>query len=41
MPIAVRVVNDQEFRGLGEGGRRKFATNPANFRSPRPGAAAQ
>jgi cytochrome c oxidase subunit 2 len=40
MPIAVRVVNDQEFAAWVEGAKKKFATNPANsFAST--GAAAQ
>src|SRR5450432_4408358 len=40
MPIAVRVVNDQEFATWVEGAKKKFATNPANsFASA--GAAAQ
>ncbi|MEA2915908.1 MAG: cytochrome c oxidase subunit [Bradyrhizobium sp.] len=40
MPIAVRVVNDQEFAAWVEGAKKKFATNPANsFASA--GAAAQ
>jgi cytochrome c oxidase subunit II len=40
MPIAVRVVNDQEFTAWVEGAKKKFATNPANsFAST--GAAAQ
>jgi cytochrome c oxidase subunit 2 len=30
MPIAVRVVNDQEFASWVEGAKKKFATNPAN-----------
>ncbi|HKP22383.1 MAG TPA: cytochrome c oxidase subunit II [Dongiaceae bacterium] len=30
MPIAVRVVNDQEFAAWVEGAKKKFATNPAN-----------
>jgi cytochrome c oxidase subunit II len=30
MPIAVRVVNDQEFATWVEGAKKKFATNPAN-----------
>jgi cytochrome c oxidase subunit 2 len=40
MPIAVRVVNDQEFAAWVEGAKKKFASNPANsFASV--GAAAQ
>ncbi len=40
MPIAVRVVNDQEFAAWVEGAKKKFAANPANsFAST--GAAAQ
>jgi cytochrome c oxidase subunit II len=40
MPIAVRVVNDQEFAAWVEAAKKKFATNPANsFASA--GAAAQ
>src|SRR3981189_3155957 len=40
MPIAVRVVNDQEFAAWAEAAKKKFATNPANsFASA--GAAAQ
>jgi len=40
MPIAVRVVNDQEFAAWVEGAKKKFATGPANsFASA--GAAAQ
>jgi cytochrome c oxidase subunit II len=40
MPIAVRVVNDQEFTAWVEGAKKKFAVNPANsFAST--GAAAQ
>jgi cytochrome c oxidase subunit 2 len=40
MPIAVRVVNDQEFASWVEGAKKKFAANPANsFASA--GAAAQ
>jgi cytochrome c oxidase subunit 2 len=40
MPIAVRVVNDQEFAAWVEGAKKKFATAPANsFASA--GAAAQ
>jgi cytochrome c oxidase subunit II len=40
MPIAVRVVNDQEFTAWVEGAKKKFAVNPANsFASA--GAAAQ
>jgi cytochrome c oxidase subunit II len=40
MPIAVRVVNDQEFAAWTEAAKKKFATNPANsFASA--GAAAQ
>jgi len=40
MPIAVRVVNDQEFAAWVEGAKKKFAANPANsFASA--GAAAQ
>src|SRR6266702_517703 len=40
MPIAVRVVNDQEFATWVEGAKKKYATNPANsFASA--GAAAQ
>ena len=40
MPIAVRVVNDQEFTAWVEGAKKKFAANPANsFAST--GAAAQ
>jgi len=30
MPIAVRVVNDQEFAAWVEGAKKKYATNPAN-----------
>jgi cytochrome c oxidase subunit 2 len=30
MPIAIRVVNDQEFASWVEGAKKKFATNPAN-----------
>ena len=30
MPIAVRVVSDQEFATWVEGAKKKFATNPAN-----------
>jgi cytochrome c oxidase subunit 2 len=30
MPIAVRVVNDQEFAAWVEGAKKKFAANPAN-----------
>lgn len=30
MPIAIRVVNDQEFATWVEGAKKKFATNPAN-----------
>ena len=30
MPIAVRVVNDQEFASWVEGAKKKFATNPSN-----------
>ena len=30
MPIAVRVVNDQEFASWVEGAKKKFAANPAN-----------
>jgi cytochrome c oxidase subunit 2 len=32
MPIAVRVVNDQEFAAWVEDAKKKFATNPANSR---------
>ncbi len=40
MPIAVRVVSDQEFATWVEGAKKKFATNPGNtFASA--GAAAQ
>jgi cytochrome c oxidase subunit 2 len=40
MPIAIRVVNDQEFAAWAEAAKKKFATNPANsFASA--GAAAQ
>jgi cytochrome c oxidase subunit II len=40
MPIAVRVVSDQEFATWVEGAKKKFATNPgSNFASA--GAAAQ
>jgi len=40
MPIAVRVVNDQEFAAWVEGAKKKFATNPANLFASA-GAAAQ
>jgi cytochrome c oxidase subunit 2 len=40
MPIAVRVVNDQEFAAWVEGAKKKFATNPANSLASA-GAAAQ
>ena len=30
MPIAVRVVNDQEFAAWVEAAKKKYATNPAN-----------
>ena len=40
MPIAVRVVNDQEFASWVEGAKKKFATNPANSLASA-GAAAQ
>src|SRR5450631_4630627 len=40
MPIAVRVVNDQEFATWVEGAKKKFATNPANALASA-GAAAQ
>ena len=31
MPIAVRVVSDQEFATWVEGAKKKFATNPPNY----------
>jgi cytochrome c oxidase subunit 2 len=40
MPIAVRVVSDQEFAAWVEGAKKKFATNPANSLASA-GAAAQ
>ena len=40
MPIAVRVVNDQEFASWVEGAKKKFATNPSNSLASA-GAAAQ
>jgi len=40
MPIAVRVVSDQEFTAWVEGAKKKFATNPANSLASA-GAAAQ
>ena len=40
MPIAVRVVNDQEFASWVEGAKKKFAANPANSLASM-GAAAQ
>jgi cytochrome c oxidase subunit 2 len=40
MPIAVRVVNDQEFAAWVEGAKKKFATNPGNTVASA-GAAAQ
>jgi cytochrome c oxidase subunit 2 len=40
MPIAVRVVNDQEFADWVEGAKKKYATNPANSYAAA-GAAAQ
>ena len=41
MPIAVRVVSDQEFAAWVETAKKKFATNPAQHASPRRPAAAQ
>ena len=40
MPIAVRVVNDQEFATWIEAAKKKYATNPANSLASA-GAAAQ
>ena len=41
MPIAVRVVNDQEFASWVEAAKKKFATNPANTFASAGGRAAQ
>jgi len=41
MPIAVRVVNDQEFAAWVEAAKKKFATNPANTFAAAGGQAAQ
>ena len=41
MPIAVRVVNDQEFASWVEAAKKKFATNPANTFAAAGGQAAQ
>ena len=41
MPIAVRVVSDQEFAAWVETAKKKFATNPANSFASAPGAVAQ
>jgi cytochrome c oxidase subunit 2 len=41
MPIAVRVVNDQEFASWVEAAKKKFATNPANTYAAAGGQAAQ
>ena len=41
MPIAVRVVSDQEFAAWVETAKKKFATNPANSFAAAPGAVAQ
>jgi len=41
MPIAVRVVNDQEFASWVETAKKKFATNPANTYAAAGGQAAQ
>jgi len=40
MPIAVRVVNDQEFASWVEGAKKKYAANPATSLASA-GAAAQ
>ena len=41
MPIAVRVVNDQEFAAWVEAAKKKYATNPANTFASAGGQAAQ
>ena len=41
MPIAVRVVSDQEFAAWTEAAKKKFATNPANSFASAAGAVAQ
>ncbi len=41
MPIAIRVVSDQEFATWVEGAKKKFATNPANSFAAAAGAVAQ
>ncbi len=41
MPIAVKVVSDQEFAAWVETAKKKFATNPANSFAAAPGAVAQ
>ncbi|MGH6750900.1 MAG: cytochrome c oxidase subunit II, partial [Bradyrhizobium sp.] len=41
MPIAVRVVSDQEFAAWVETAKKKYATNPANSFAAAGGAVAQ
>ena len=41
MPIAVRVVSDQEFAAWVETAKKKYATNPANSFASAGGAVAQ
>ena len=41
MPIAVRVVNDQEFAEWVEAAKKKYATNPANSYAAADGAVAR
>ena len=41
MPIAVRVVSDQEFAAWVEAAKKKYATNPANTFASAGGQAAQ
>ena len=41
MPIAVRVVNDQEFASWVEAAKKKYATNPASTFAAAGGQAAQ